>query len=220
LATSKVDGDFVVQGDLRVTGTLRLSDNGSTGVDRADLVQESLTPFDLPPETWRIHDNMDALLADPAVGGTGNDDLGIVSGTYGTGTPYISTGDNNGDGSLVKYARRLVQLPFNYIAGETVTLRFRTGMKTTVADNTATVDAQVYKTDNEGGVSGSDICATSATVMNSLTFADKDFVITPTTLSPGDWIDVRIAILTNDAGTVGAVIGAIGRIQLLCDTKG
>lgn len=220
MTTSQIESDMTIQGDLRVTGTLRLSDSGSTGVDRADMVQESLTPFDLPPETWRIHDNMDALLPDPAVGGTGNDDLGIVSGTYGSGVPYISTGDNNGDGALTKYARRMVQLPYNYVTGETVTMRLRAGMKTTVASASATVDVECFKSDNEGAVSGSDLCATAATTCNSLTPADKDFTITATALSPGDWLDVRIAIATNDAATVGAVIGFIGRIQLLCDTKG
>jgi len=220
MALSRIEGDLVVEGDLRVTGTARFSDAGSTGVERADLVQESLTPFDLPPETWRVHDNMDALLPDPAVGGTGNDDLGIISGTYGSGVPYISTGDNNADGALTKYARRMVQLPHNYVAGETVTIRLRAGMKTTVADTSATVDVQAFKSNNEGAVDGSDLCATAATTCNSLTPADKDFTITPTTLSRGDWLDVRIAIATNDGATAGAVIGFIGRAQLLCDTKG
>lgn len=220
MTISQIESDVTINGDLRVNGTLRLSESGSTGVERADMVQETLTPFDLPPETWRIHDNMDALLADPAVGGTGNDDLGIVSGTYGSGVPYISTGDNNGDGALTKYARRMVQLPYQYVAGETVVIRLRAGMKTTVADVSATVDVQAFKSDNEGAVSGSDLCATAATTCNSLTPANKDFTITATSLNPGDWLDVRIAIATNDAATVGAVIGFIGRIELLCDTKG
>ena len=113
-----------------------------------------------------------------------------------------------------------MQLPHNYVAGETVTIRLRAGMKTTVADTSATVDVQAFKSNNEGAVDGSDLCATAATTCNSLTPADKDFTITPTTLSPGDWLDVRIAIATNDGATAGAVIGFIGRAQLLCDTKG
>lgn len=211
------EGDVTVQGDLRVNGTIRLSDNGLTGVDRVDLTQENLTPFDLPPETWRIYDNMDALLPDPPTTG---DDIGIVSGTFGSATPSLQTRDVKAVGAAPHYARRMVQLPHNYVAGETVTLRLHAGMVTTVADVSATVDVEAYKSNNEGAVSGSDLCATAATTINSLTAADKDFTITPTALSPGDWLDVRIAIHVNDAATGTAVKGMIGRVQLLCDTKG
>lgn len=217
MALSTVNSDVTVQGDLRVAGTLRLGEQGSTGVQRADMDQESLTPFDLPPETWRIYDNMDALLPDPPTTG---DDIGIVSGTFGSATPSMQTRDVKAVGAAPHYARRLVQLPFNYVAGETVMIRLHAGMVTTVADTTATVDVECYKSDNEGGVDGSDLCATAAQSCNSLTAADKDFTITPTSLSPGDWLDIRIAIHVNDAATGTAVKGMIGRAQLLCDTKG
>ena len=210
------DGDVVVQGDLRVQGTARLN-GASDGILRSNLVQENLTPFDLPPETWRIYDNMDALLPDPPTTG---DDIGIVSGTFGTATPSLQTRDVKGVGAAPHYARRMVQLPHNYVSGETVTIRLRAGMITTQADTTATVDVECYKSNNEGAVSGSDLCATSAISCNSTTFADKDFTITPTSLSPGDWLDIRIAIHVNDGATVTVVKGAIGRVQLLCDTKG
>lgn len=211
-----VDGDLIVQGDLRVAGTARFQAS-PTGVARSDLTQENLTAFDLPPETWRIYDNMDALLPDPPTTG---DDIGIVSGTFGSATPSLQTRDVKAVGAAPHYARRLFQMPCNYVAGETVTIRLHAGMLTTPADTTATVDVEAYKSNNEGGVSGSDLCTTSATSINSLTAADKDFTITPTALSPGDWIDIRIAIHINDAATVTAVKGMIGRVQLLCDTKG
>lgn len=214
---SSQDGDFVVQGDLRVNGTLRLSESGSVGVQRADMDQENLTPFDLPPETWRVHDNMDLCLPDPPAAG---DDLGILSGTYGSATPSMQTPDLKAAGATTQYARRMVQLPHNYVAGETVVVRLHAGMVTTEADNSATVDVQAFKSDNEGGVDGADLCATSAANINSTTAADKDFTITATSLSPGDWLDIRIAIAVNDAATVTAVKGMIGRAQLLCDTKG
>lgn len=212
---TKLDGPVTVAGDLYVTGTASVAN--LSGADRTDLNQESLTPFDLPPETWRIYDNMDALLPDPPTTG---DDIGIVSGTFGTATPSLQTRDVKAVGAAPHYARRMVQLPHNYVAGETVTIRLHAGMVTTVADTTATCDVECYKSNNEGAVSGSDLCATSATTMNSLTAADKDFTITPTSLSPGDWLDLRIAMHINDAASGTAVKGMIGRVQLLCDTKG
>lgn len=208
--------DLTILGDLRVNGTARFNES-TAGIERADMVQESLTPFDLPPETWRIYDNMDALLPDPPTTG---DDIGIVSGTFGSATPSMQTRDLKAVGAAPHYARRMVQLPHNYVAGETVTIRLYAGMITTAADTSATVDVEVYKSDNAGGVSGSDLCATGATSCNNTVFANKDFTITPTSLSPGDWLDVRIAIHVNDAATVTVVKGCIGRAQLLCDTKG
>lgn len=208
--------ELIVLGDLRVNGTARFGGD-TTGIARDDVVQETLTPFDLPPETWRIYDNMDALLPDPPTTG---DDIGIVSGTFGSATPSLQTRDVKGVGAAPHYARRLFQLPHNYVAGETVQIRLHAGMVTTVADVTATCDVEVYKSNNEGGVSGGDLCATAATSINNLTAADKDFTITSTALSPGDWLDIRIALHINDGSTVTAVKGMIGRIQLLCDTKG
>lgn len=216
--STRLDGNTTVEGDLSCTGTFR--PNATSGILRTELTQESLTEFVLFAETWRIWDNMDALLVDPPVGGSGNDDLGINNGTYATGVPSIQTGDNKAAGAVTKYARRTIQLPPNYVAGETVTIRLRAGMKTTIADVSATVDVQAFKSDNEGTVSGADLITTAATTCNSLTFGNKDFVVTPTALSPGDVLDVRIAIATNDAATATAVTGCIGKVSLLCDTKG
>lgn len=214
---SKINDELVVAG-LRVTGATAFV-GAVTGIERTELDQESLTPFDLGPETWRVHDNMDLNLPDPPVAGAG-DDLGIVSGTYGTAVPSIQTGDNKAGGAITKYARRTVQLPFNYVAGETVVIRLHAGMKTTVASSSATVDVEAFLSDNEGAVDGADLCTTAATDINSLTLADKDFTLTPTSLAPGDVLDVRIAIATNDGATATAVIGCIGKATLLVDTKG
>lgn len=215
---SRIPTDLTVVGNLRVTGTIEATT--TTGIARSQLTQESLTPFYLAPETWRIHDNMDALLPDPPTGGAGNDDLGISSGTYGTAVPSIQTGDNKAAGAVTKYARRTFQLPHNYVAGETIVIRLHAGMKTTVASSSATVDVECYLSDDEAAVDGSDLCATSATTINSLTMADKDFTITATSLSPGDVLDIRIAIATNDAATGTTVAGCIGKVAVLCDTKG
>jgi hypothetical protein len=61
---------------------------------------------------------------------------------------------------------------------------------------------------------------TAATDMNNLTFANKDFVITGSSLSPGDVLDIRIAVAVNDAASVAAVIAALAATDLLCDIKG
>jgi hypothetical protein len=147
------------------------------------------------------------------------DDLAITSGAFGTGSPYISTGDVKNI-SATRYARVMAQLPENYVAGETVTVRLSGGMLTTAASASASVDVECYKINKDTLVTGADMCSTALQSLNSLVFATLDFNITPTTLSPGDWLDIRITLATVDSATVTAVIAALAAAELLCDVKG
>jgi hypothetical protein len=90
-------------------------------------------------------------------------------------------------------------------------------MLTTLSDGTATVDAEVWETDGVGAV-GTDICATAAQSINSLTPANKDFTITPTALSPGDRLIVRLSFAASDTGNVGVMIPEIQAVSLRVDT--
>ncbi len=121
-------------------------------------------------------------------------------------------------GATTRYAGVSIEIPSDYEAGETIILRLIAGMKTATADTTATIDAQVYRNAEDGTVGG-DICATAAQTINSLTAAAKDFVITATSINPGDILDVRIAIAVNDAAGGSAVIGRIVAIKLLTDRR-
>jgi hypothetical protein len=120
------------------------------------------------------------------------DELSVVNGTLGTNAPSLQTEDLRDVGATTRYARFLVPLPSEYVAGETVQLRFPAGMITNAADTTATLDVECYKSDEDNTVSA-DLCETAAQSMNSTTFADLDFTITATNLSPGDMLDVRRA---------------------------
>jgi hypothetical protein len=110
-------------------------------------------------------------------------------------------------------------VPHEYVAGETITVRAHAGMKTTVADVSATIDFQVYLSDDEEGISA-DLCTTAAQSINSLVDANFDFQITATSVEPGDTLDIRVAVATNDAATATAVIGQVGKIEVLLDVKG
>jgi hypothetical protein len=111
-------------------------------------------------------------------------------------------------------------MPAEYVEGQSVELRIHAGMLTTVADQSCTVDVEVYKSDEDETSTG-DLCADAAVTdnMNSLVFADIDFTITPTTLSPGDLLDVKITVTIDDDATATVVKGCIGSVQLLCDTR-
>lgn len=201
---------------LRVGASL-IVEPGATiqGFSRASLDQQSLSAVFIPWHAWRVWDSIATNL--PSAGA--NDDLGLLGNTFGTGSPTIETGDLKAAGATTRYARAQVALPLEYDAAADVVLRFHAGMKTTVSDGTATIDVQAYRSDTEGGV-GSDLVTTAATTINSLTLADKDFVVSAGTLSAGDVLDLRVAIAINDTATATAVIGQIGAAWLLCDTRG
>jgi len=183
-------------------------------IARSALVQDDLQEYPIPPTDWRIHDALQTNL--PATAAT--DDLALITGTFGTDALTLQGLDFGGTTSLA-YARTQFQLPPEYVDGQTVTLRVRGAMLTTVSDTTCTVDAEVHEADKDGAV-GSDICATAAQSTNSLTPANKDFTITATGLVAGDWIDIRLAIAGNDSGDAGVMIPELSNIALLLDVKG
>ncbi len=148
--------------------------------------------------------------------------LKYVPGTHGTNAPSLQT-DNfaMNDTEVIYYSPRgEMPLPAEYVAGQSVKLRIHAGMLTTVADQSCTVDVEVYKSDEDSTSTG-DLCTDAAVSdnMNSLVFADIDFTISPTTLSPGDILDVRLKVTADDDATPTVVKGCIGSVQLLCDVR-
>lgn len=208
MSTFTIPGDVDIQGNLLVRGTI-------PSIARSGLTQESIQPFTIPLDSWRVHDAFQTLL-----GSAASDDLGCTCGVFGTGTPYLTAGDLKAAGATTRYGRAMFQIPVSYVAGETLQIAAKAGMLTTVADTSCTIDFQAYKCGEDTLVSGGDLVTTSATTINSLTFAEKAFVVTPSTLSPGDWLDIRVAIACNDAATGTAVIGAIAGIELQADIRG
>ena len=215
--------------DARFTGTVQIDgqltlNTASIGNDhlltaaaiaRSKLAVDSLQQFGIDLNSLRTHDNLSALLP----GTPATDDLGLVDGTFGTDAASIQTEDLDSAGLTTNRARFLFAIPAEYAAGQTLNLRLHAGMLTNIADATATVDVEVYKSDEEGAV-GSDLCTTAATTINSLVLSDKDFTITPTGFSAGDLLDVRISTAVNDAATGAAVKAIIGAIKMLVDIQG
>lgn len=194
-------------------GTVRMylnSRDSAVSPARSSLVQDDAAPYPVPLTNLRVW-NDPATLIDAAAA----DDLGLVYNTFGTALPSVETGDLKAAGATTMYAGFQFVVPVEYVAGQTITLRINAGMKTTVADTSATVDAVAHRNG-----AGADLVATAAQSCNSLTAANLDFTITPTNVVPGDILDVRIAIAVTDAATGTAVIGKINRIEALLDIKG
>jgi len=158
----------------------------------------------------------DAMATDvPAA--AANDDMGLITGTPGTDPPRLQGVDFGGTTADEKCAFEYI-LPQTYVAGQAVTLRVRAGMLTTVSDGTATLDAEVWRDDGDGTMGAADICDTAAQSINSLTMANIDFTITPTTLNPGDKIIINLSFAASDTGNLGVMIPEIQEISLLCVT--
>lgn len=205
---------LTINGDLRVNGALLLTGAISPGLPRSSFQQEDLAIYPVPFENLRVWDAYQTTLPGTAA----TDDLGLVGGTFGTASQTVRSRDLKATTGSA-YARVRIPLPVEYVAAQTVRIRLSAGMITTVSDTSAVLDIEAYKVDRDGGISA-DLCATVAQSINSLTFAEKDFDITATTLTPGDVLDVRVTITVVDGATATAVIGAFGALDLLADVKG
>lgn len=198
-----------------IVETLKAPEDGiSPQLRSAILKQDALRRFPVPFVGFRVWDAVTTLLPSAAA----NDDLGLINGTWGTHPLLINAGDVKATSST-RRARCELIVPECYQAGETFNVIISAGMVTTVADGSCTVDLEVYKRDKITGIS-SDLCATNATSINSLTFGDKSFTITPTTLSPGDVLDCRLSIIYVDTATATAVTPTIGGFDIACDIQG
>lgn len=81
-----------------------------------------------------------------------------------------------------------------------------------VAATSATLDIEVYRSDGNGGISGSDLCTTAAQDINSATWATKTFTLTATNIEPGDELIVLIRTAVNDSTGANSSVGQVGKI--------
>ncbi len=154
--------------------------------------------------------------------GTPAQSLDYVAGTHGTGAPSLQTPDVGGNAAATNYyVRGEIQLPWEYVAGETVKIRVVAGMIGDTCDQSATVDLSVYESDKDATATATDLVATTAVSdnMNNETFQTVDFIITPTSLTGGDILDVLITMTLDDNGDADLMRGCVGAVQLLCDVR-
>jgi hypothetical protein len=188
--------------------------NTLAAIERTKLASESLKD-NIPLELLRIWDAFQTSLPTSA----SSDDLGKVIGTFGTDAMTIQTSDAKNT-SVTQRARFVYRIPMNYVSGQAISVASWAGMRTTVANGTATIDFEVYKKNDATGLVGSDLVSTAATTINSLTAAAKEFVIDPTGLTHGDELDIRVTIAITDTATPTAVIGRIYKLYMLPTVKG
>ena len=188
--------------------------NSTAAIDRTKLAQQTTQIFPIPLIDARVWDDVRALVPATAA----NDDLGMITGTWGTDAPTLQSGDGKAT-TITRRALLQFRLPPNYVAAGTCVIRVRGGMVTTVSDTSAAVDLEVYKADLDGGV-GSDLCQTASTTINSLSKVNVDFTIDGSGLVAGDLLYLRVTVAITDGATGTAVIGELSDFQARLTTQG
>jgi hypothetical protein len=187
---------------------------GTADIATTKLAQRVLAESIVPLTQARTWDSVAVNLPAAAA----SDDLGLVSGTWGTNPARITAGNVRILGATTRRLYVAIPIPANYEDGQTIELQIRAKMETAIADVSCTIDAEAYV--GADGALGSDLVTTSAQSMNSLSAAAYTFTINATGVDPGDLLEVRLSIASNDAATATAVTPAIYSIALLCDTRG
>lgn len=186
----------------------------NANIDPSKMAQRVLAESVVPVHSFRV---WDAVASNP-VSAAANDDLGLVTGTWGTNPVRLTAGDLKAAGATTRRIYFSVPIPANYEDGETIQIRIRAKTETTLADVSCTVDLEAYV--GSSGAVGSDLVTTSAQSMNSLTAANYDFTLSGSGVNPGDLIECRLSIACNDAASATAVTPAVYKVSLLCDTRG
>lgn len=212
MPTLKNSEVYTARGEIDVSnGTLTLKDDQ---IARAKLTREDLAEVAIPLHQARVHDNLTALLPQTAA----TDDLAFIEGTWTSDAPTIQTSDADNT-TVTQKCRFIIPITNDYIEGETITVRVRAGMLTTIASASATLDLEAYVWDGDGSV-GSDLGVDGAKDINSLTIAAKDFPINATSIVHGDVLDMVLTIAITDASAGSANTGVISKVAILRDIRG
>lgn len=172
--------------------------------------------------TIKIHDDYDALLTNAS---GDDDDLTYYQGTFGTDAATLETVDCGGLNDTTQEGFFTFVIPATYVAGSTISIVANVGMRTTVADQSATLDFQCVVPDyaNADGTVSGDLITPAAQSVNSTTFADKTFVLdddaTGYVLAAGNVIECMIVALCDDDGdAAGGITIVINSIDVVIST--
>ncbi len=110
------------------------------------------------------------------------------------------------------------QLPDNYVAGGTITIRAGVDITGSGAIEASTIDFSAYLQNGISGAIGSDLVTTAATAI-SATAANKDFVVTPTGLVAGDLLAIKMTTSVSNTDST-AIQAQIAALEARCMTAG
>lgn len=184
---------------------------------RSVMERETQRKYDLPLQQFLDHDDPAARLPGTATG----EDFGIVGATFGTNAITLETIDEKANaGEHAVYGRTTFRLPPEYEAGQVVQIAVAAGAGTTAADTSMVVDVEAHKVHATNGSAGADLVTTAAQDCNNTTAAIKVFSLDASGLEPGDKLEIRVSITTEDAATATVVKGIINNAYVQCTIRG
>lgn len=177
---------------------------------------EVAEPFGIPLVSFR---NDDGTVMD-ATGGANKLSLNI--GGFGTGTLEIvgelASGVTKTDDMMVSFVvpinaqtTAFSALPDNGSKAISIKIQHKTDP---IAATTSSMDVEVYLSDENGGVVGSDLVTTGPITNNSTTWIEQEFTITPTNVEPGDELSIHIRTIVNDATGANNAQAHIGKVTM------
>lgn len=200
--------------NLNVPGTLTVGGNILPAKNRTSLLQEDNAVYSQRLEAAVV----DATGQPLPTAGSGSI-LGLYLSAIGTGNLYWSSGDVK-NATTSRQCRISVDIPVEYVGGQTVALRFAAGMLTTAASGSCTLDIEVWKVGRNTLVTGSDLYSGAAVSINSTTFADKTLQLDSSGILPGDRLDIRVTLACVDVATGTVVKPSVAAFDVLCDIQG
>jgi hypothetical protein len=181
-------------------------------VARTQLTAETGV-YSVPVSDLKTHATLVGL---GSAAGTPSGDMGLTPGTFGTNTPLVK-GESASGASKSDACRFLYKLPNEYVAGGAVSIKIH-ALVSALPQVGATIVPAAYRCDGAGSL-GSNLVTTGAATLTAA-MADYSFTVTPTSLNPGDVLDIQITGVANDTGgTTGSVIN-IGLVTMLLDVQG
>jgi hypothetical protein len=150
-----------------------------------------------------------------AVGATASGGVMGLSAT--PGSPLLGATSNGGATATTSdTAGFFMILPAGYTDGSPVTIRVRS--KVSVARTVSSTIAVSVKKYSDGAL-GSELNTTAAQA-NTTSYADKDFVLTPTGLVAGDALWMVVTAANNDTGGSSNGATSVSKVSLIASTFG
>lgn len=181
-------------------------------IARSELVEDALQPFRIPLASVLGADGADLAITETAgdfYRSIGTNQL-LILGEVSNGTVGADTEVSVGWFEFM--------LPPEYVAGGDIVIRAGVDVVGSGAVGTCTIDFEARVQNGLTGAVGSDLVSTAATAI-SATQANKDFVVTPTGLVPGDLLIIKMTTSVDNTDST-AIQAQISTLSVLCDIKG
>lgn len=190
--------------DIETSGTGNFGAVKIAGTTVGVALAAAAAPMDLGLNDFRVI----AAWKDPIADSPGSSLLGL---TDTEGAPLLgnaASGNVKTDKGLVTFS-----LPAWYVSASPITVRLRAKIATTLSTVSSKVDVDSFKILADATL-GSDLCTTAAQQVTT-SYADYDFVCTPTSRVAGERVHLVVATIADDTGGTINTAMSISKVTIL-----